>query len=191
MVEALAGVLEPKTELFATTRPMRRIPRIDWMKWSWAALPLAGLLAMLLVFIVLPRLTPSPPPVIGVVPCPAVSPSPPQLSANPNPAAVGQPVSFSGSGFAAGDPLFVVVDNVGNCLDPTTGAKVFSTSSYAEPLATDPTPLPDSIAPGDYQLRACNQRPGESPSSCVQVPFSIVPTSSPSASASPTPTPSP
>ena len=97
----------------------------------------------------------------------------------PNPAAVGEPVSFSGSGFVAGDPFFIVIDGAGDCTNPTAGAKVFNTSSYTEPLATDPFPLPDSITPGDYQLRACNQRPGEAPVNCVQVSFSVSAAASP------------
>ncbi len=176
MVEALAGVLEPKPELFATTRRFASRPRIDWLYWSWLALPVAAILVLVTLFVILPRLRPGGPTATlppGVVACPQVSPSPPQIAANPNPAAAGEPVSFSGSGFASGDPLFIVVDGAGDCTNPTAGAKVFNTSSYSDPLVTDPSPLPDSIGPGDYQLRACNQRPGEPPANCVQVPFSV------------------
>ena len=177
MVEALAGVLEPKPELFATTRRFPRRPRIDWVNWAWLILPVGAILALVLLFVVAPRLRSSgvanPPPSGGVVACPAMSPSPPQVAASPNPAAVGEPVTFSGSGFTPSDPLFVVIDSAGDCSNPTAGAKVYNTSSYSEPLATDPAPLPASITPGDYQLRACNQRPGEAPVNCVQVPFSV------------------
>lgn len=146
---------------------------------------MAGVLVLLFLFVVLPRLHPAlnPSPAAGAVPCPAVSPSPPALSASPNPAAVGEPVSYAGSGFASGDPLFVVIDSAGDCTNPTAGAKVYNTSSYTDPLATEPSPLPDSVTPGDYQLRACNQRPGEQPTNCVQVAFSV--------QSAPTPTPSP
>ena len=197
MIEALAGVLEPKPELFARTRRFPRRPQIDWLYWSWLALPVAAVVVLVFLFVILPRLRPtaSPPSSLtGVVACPALSPSP-LLSASPNPASVGQPVSFSGSGFAAGDPLFVVVDGTGDCTNPTAGIKVYNTSSYADPLATDPSPLPDSVMPGDYQVRACNQRPGEAPLSCVQVPFAVSPAATPTAaetpSASPSATPTP
>jgi serine/threonine protein kinase len=176
MVEALAGVLEPKPELFATTRRFPQKPRVDWLYWSWLTLPVGAILALVILFVVLPRLhpgAPAPPTSVGVVDCPAVSPSPPQIIASPNPAPVGSPVSFSGSGFAQGDPFYIVIDSAGDCTNPTAGAKVFNTSSYTDPLATDPTPLPDSITPGSYQLRACNQRPGEASANCVQVPFSV------------------
>jgi hypothetical protein len=137
------------------------------------------MLTLVFLFVILPRLRPTvTPSSVGAVACPAISPNPPQVAASPNPAAVGGSVTFSGSGFAAGDPLFVVIDSAGDCTNPTAGAKVFNTSSYADPLATDPSPLPDSIAPGDYQLRACNQRPGEQPVNCVQVPFSVTPPAS-------------
>jgi hypothetical protein len=148
----------------------------DWSDRAWIGLPLAALLCLVVVFIIVPRLTRAsvPPSSAAVVPCPDVSPSPPQVSASPNPAAPGEPVSFAGTGFQAGDPLFVVVDSAADCAgNPTSGVKVFNTSSYTEPLATDPSPLPDSVTPGEYQLRACNQRPGEPPSDCVQVPFSV------------------
>jgi hypothetical protein len=99
-------------------------------------------------------------------------------------------VSFSGSGFAAGDPLFVVVDGAADCSNPTAGVKVFSTAGYADPLLTQPSPLPASIPPGDYQLRACNHRTGEQPSNCVQVPFTVEAAQPPAASpGSPSPTP--
>lgn len=176
MVEALAGVLEPKPELFATTRRLPQKPRIDWLHWSWLTLPVGAILALVVLFVILPRLrpaAPAPPTPVGVVDCPAVSPSPPLITASPNPAPAGAPVTFSGSGFAQGDPFYIVIDSAGDCNNPTAGAKVFNTSSYTDPLATDPTPLPDSITPGNYQLRACNQRPGEAPVNCVQVPFSV------------------
>lgn len=179
MVEALAGVLEPKPELFATTRRMSRIPwprDFDWMRWSWIALPVAGLLTVLVIFVIVPRLRAAPPAANngpGVVACPAVTPNPPQITVSPNPAAVGDPVSLSGSGFSTGDPLFVVVDGSGDCTNPTAGVKVYNTSSYADPLTIPPSQLPDSVTPGDYYVRACNQRPGEFPSNCVQIPFSV------------------
>lgn len=176
LVEALAGILEPKPELFATTRRFpRHRPGIDWFNWAWLAVPAVAVLTLLVLFVVLPRLRPAgvTAPPSGLVACPAVSPSPPQIAASPNPAAPREPVSFAGSGFASGDPLFVVIDAAGDCTNPTAGAKVFNTSSYAEPLATEPSPLPDSVTSGDYQLRACNQRPGEAPVNCVQVSFSV------------------
>lgn len=182
MIEALAGVLEPKPELFATTRKFPRVPRIDWPSYSWVALPIGAVLLLLVLFVIVPRLRSSgapTPPASGVVACPAVSPSPPQIAVSPNPAAAGAAVTFSGSGFATGDPFYIVVDSAGDCTNPTAGAKVYNTSSYAEPLATDPSPLPDSVTPGDYQVRACNQRPGEAPVNCVQVPFTVTAAASP------------
>ena len=175
MIDALAGVLEPKPELFATTRKFPKRPAINWRKWWWLAVPVGAVLALVIVFVIVPRLRGAPNAVSqgGVVACPAVSPSPPQLTVSPNPAAAGSSVTFSGSGFANGDPLFIVVDAAGDCTNPTAGAKVFNTSSYTDPLATDPMPLPDSITPGDYQVRACNQRPGENPANCVQVPLTV------------------
>jgi serine/threonine-protein kinase len=193
MVEALAAVLEPKTDLFATTQPIQggRAPgwwaerMRGWKDWAWLGLPVAAILALALVFVVIPRLTqhsalgPAGGPVLS--PCPEVSPSPPQLSASPNPATAGQPVSIAASGFETGDPLFVVIDSVGDCSNPTAGVKVFNSSSYSEPVQTEPSPLPDAVTAGTYQLRACNQRPGEAPSNCVQVPFSMGAVPSPGA----------
>ncbi len=174
MVDALAGIIEPKPELFAATQRFPRRPRINWLSWSWLSLPLAAMLTLVFLFVILPRLRPATAPSpVGEVACPPISPSPPQIAANPNPAAAKGSVSFTGSGFTAGDPLFVVIDAAGDCSNPTAGAKVFNTSSYSDPLTTDPAPLPDSITPGDYQVRACNQRPGEQPVNCVQVPFSV------------------
>ncbi|GAC1645392.1 MAG: hypothetical protein NVS9B11_16490 [Candidatus Dormibacteraceae bacterium] len=72
--------------------------------------------------------------------------------------------------------------------DPTGGVKVFSTAVYAEPLLAQPSPLPSSIPPGDYQLRACNHRTGEQPSNCVQVPYTVDAAAPPVASPSPSPT---
>jgi hypothetical protein len=103
------------------------------------------------------------------------------VSADPNPATAGQPVTFTASGFQPGDPFFIVIDSTGDCTNPTAGVKVYNSSSYTDPAKTDPSPLPDSITPGDYQVRACNQRPGEAPTSCVQVPFSVVVPPSPTA----------
>jgi hypothetical protein len=185
MVEALAAVLEPKMDLFAATQPIPARPAPgwwaertrSWKDWAWLGLPVAAILLLALVFVVIPWLTQhsAPGPAGGPVltPCPEVSPSPPQLSANPNPATAGQPVSIAASGFETGDPLFVVIDSVGDCSNPTAGVKVFNSSSYSEPVQTEPSPLPDAVTPGSYQLRACNQRPGEAPSKCVQVPFSV------------------
>jgi hypothetical protein len=195
MVEALAAVLEPNIDLFGSTQRIgpnalqkwMRGWRRDWVNRAWVGLPLLAMACLVVVFIVVPRLTKAavPPSPAAVVACPDVSPSPPQVSASPNPAMAGEPVAFAGSGFQAGDPLFVVVDGAGDCVNgPTSGVKVFSTSSYSEPLATQPLPLPDSIAPGDYQLRACNQRPGEQPSDCVQVPFSVTAPTTSAASSS-------
>jgi serine/threonine-protein kinase len=180
LVEALGGILEPKPELFATTRRLPQRPDIDCFNWAWLAAPAVAVLTLLVLFVVVPRLrgTPVTTTPAGIVACPVVSPSPPQISASPNPAAPGEPVSFLGSGFVGGDPLFVVIDGAGDCTNPTAGAKVFNTSSYAEPLVTEPSPLPSSITPGDYELRACNQRPGEAPVNCVQVPFSVSATAS-------------
>lgn len=184
MVEALAAVLEPRTDLFATTQsiPARGAGgwlggwRHGWMNRAWLGLIPAAALALTVVFIVIPRLGQhSGPPVTGgVTPCPEVSPSPPQVSASPNPATAGQPVSFAASGFQAGDPLFIVVDSAGDCTNPTSGVKVFNASSHSDPVQTEPSPLPSSITPGSYQVRACNQRPGEPPANCVQVPFTVV-----------------
>jgi serine/threonine protein kinase len=184
MVEALAGVLEPTPELFATTRRFQRERSVNWVQWAWIGLPLAGLLSLVIVFVVLPRLMPATP-VAGIIPCPAVSPSPPQISASPNPAAAGQPVALSGSGFTAGDPIFVVVDKDGDCTSPTSGVKVYSSAEYREPLMTEPSALPEAVGPGDYLLRACNHKTGETPANCVQVPFSVGPASAPAASPSP------
>jgi serine/threonine protein kinase len=177
MVEALAGVLEPKPELFAATRRMSRISKIEWTTWAWVGPPVVGLAVLTVMFVIVPRLTHHNPPPTGgppgVVACAAVSPNPPQIAASPNPAGAGDPVTFTGSGFAAADPFFIVIDSAGDCTNPTAGAKVFNSSSYADPLTTDPIPLPGSITPGDYQVRACNQRPGEAPMNCVQVPFTV------------------
>jgi len=186
MVEALAGVLEPEPQLFTTTRRFESARRFNWVTWAWVPLPVAGILSLLVVFVVLPRLFPAP---VGVVPCPATSPSPPQISGSPNPATAGQPVAFSGSGFSAGDPVFVVLDKDGDCTNPTAGVKVYSSASYAEPLVTEPSPLPDTVTPGDYQLRACSHRTGETPTDCVQAPFSVGPAAP--AKASPAASPSP
>jgi len=198
MVEALAAVLEPKLDLFASTQPMRRIGvrasmrdwwRRNWLRHAWLFLPIFAALSLLFAFVLLPWLSALFAPAAGVVPCPAVSPSPPQLAASPNPAAAGEAVSYSGSGFAPGDPLFIVVDAAADCSNPTGGVKVYSKAAYAEPLLTEPEPLPKSIPPGEYQLRACNHRTGEQPSDCVQVPF-IVTAAAPVAPAT-TPPPSP
>src|SRR5258708_22765658 len=119
MVDALAAVLEPKLDLFASTQPLRRVGRRaairgwwtrNWLSHAWLGLPIFALLSLIAVFVVAPRvaLLLGPPPAIGIVPCPAVSPSPPQLTANPNPAAASESVSSSASGFSPGDPLFVV-----------------------------------------------------------------------------------
>jgi serine/threonine protein kinase len=201
MVEALAAVLEPKLDLFASTQPIRRGGlrrtirdwRRDWMSHAWVGLPIVALLSLVAVFVVAPRLglLGGAPAALGAVPCPAVSPSPPQLAANPNPAAAGESVSFSGSGFSPGDPLFVVVDSAADCTNPTSGVKVFSTAGYTEPLLTAPSPLPDAITPGDYQVRACNHRTGEQPSNCVQVPFTVNPPPAPVVSSSRLASPSP
>lgn len=188
MVEALAAVLEPKVDLFATTQPVfaagfRRWLG-DWRDRAWLGLPVTALVALLVVFVVMPRLGQRPPsaapPASGVVACPDVSPSP-QVAANPNPATAGQPVTFTASGFQAGDPLFIVIDSTGDCTNPTAGVKVYNSSSYTDPAKTDPSPLPDSVTPGDYQVRACTQRPGEAPTGCVQVPFSVLAPPSPTA----------
>src|SRR5258708_30249246 len=202
MVDALAAVLEPKLDLFASTQPLRRVgPRAairdwwrrNWLSHAWLSLPIFALLSLIAVFVVAPRMVLlfAPPPALGVVPCPAVSPSPPQLTASPNPAPMGESVSYSGAGFSAGDPLFVVVDSGGDCSNPTSGVKVFSTAAYAEPLLTEASPLPASIPPGDYLLRACNHRTGEQPSNCVQVPFSVTAPPPPLASEPRLPSPSP
>jgi serine/threonine protein kinase len=172
MLEALAGVLEPEPQLFATTRRFERRRRFNWMNWAWLAFPVAGILTLLILFVVLPRLFPAP--ASAIVPCPAVSP-PTQISASPNPATEGAPVTYSGSGFSTGDPFFVVVDSVGDCTNPTAGVKVYSNATYAEPLRTEPTPLPDGVSAGEYLLRACSHRTGETPTSCVQVPLSVGP----------------
>jgi tRNA A-37 threonylcarbamoyl transferase component Bud32 len=204
MVEALAAVLEPKADLFATTQPIRLGGVGGWWgdrkrRWrdeAWLGLTLVGVLTLVAVFIVVPRLHPAPSaPGTGgptVVPCPAVSPSP-QLTASPNPATTGEPVTYTASGFQTGDPLFIVIDGAGDCTNPTAGAKVFNSSSYTDPMQTEPSPLPASVTPGDYQVRACNQRPGEPPINCVQVPFSVVaaPTPSPAETPSPSASPSP
>jgi hypothetical protein len=203
MVDALAAVLEPKTQLTMTTQPVRgpmladRLKTFQWRRWAWASLPVAALLASVVIFVIVPRLhqrpaTPPTNPATGVVACPEVSPSPPQVAVSPNPADASSPVSYVLSGFAAGVPLFVVVDAAGDCTNPTAGVIVYSTSNYAETPATKPSPLPDSVTPGDYQLRACNHGPGQAPTNCVQVPFSVTAAASPSPattpSASPTPT---
>jgi serine/threonine-protein kinase len=197
MVEALAAVLEPKLDLFASTQPLRRAGLREsardwwtrnWLSHAWLSLPIVALLSLVVVFIVLPRWFA---PALGVIPCTAVSPSPPQLAANPNPAAAGEAVSYSGSGFAPGEPLFVVLDAAADCSSPTGGVKVFSTGAYTEPLLTEPSPLPSSVPPGDYQLRACIHRTGEQPSDCVQVPFTVTAAQAPAAPAPSSPSPSP
>ena len=202
MVDALAAVLEPKADLFATTQPIRTGRLGGWWgdrkrRWrdeAWLGLVLVGVLTLVAVFVVVPRLHPAPTvPGTGgptVVPCPAVSPSP-QLTANPNPATTGEPVTYTASGFQTGDPLFIVIDGAGDCTNPTAGAKVFNSSSYTDPMQTDPSPVPASVTPGDYLVRACNQRPGEPPINCVQVPFSVVAAPTPSSAETPSPSASP
>jgi serine/threonine-protein kinase len=193
MVDALAAVLEPKVDLFASTQPIRRVGRPlsipdrlrrHWLKYTLVGVPIlvaATVAALYIGSLIWP-------PGTGVVPCPRVSPIPPTLAADPNPAAAGQAVSYAGSGFAAGEPLFVVLDSAGDCTNPTAGVKVYSTGAYADPLLTEPSALPKAIVPGEYQLRACSHRTGEQPSDCVQVPF-IVTAAGPAAPAAPTPTP--
>lgn len=188
MVEALAGVLEPKPNLFAATQPFRRKRSLDWKRWAWLAMPIAALVGVLVLFVVLPRLKPLPavsptpsPPVSSVVPCPPVSPNPPQLSAAPNPAEAGAAVTYSATGFDANSPLFIVIDSLGDCSSPTQGTVVFTTSSHTDPFVTDPIPLTADLKPGDYQLRACVHNVGSNPTSCVQVPFSVTAAPSPSA----------
>jgi eukaryotic-like serine/threonine-protein kinase len=203
MVEALAGVLEPQADLAATATmtPLTFVDRLralDWQRWAWASLPVAAIAALLIVFVLVPRLryqpaaqaspTPGGP---GIVACPDVSPSPPKVSASPNPAPAGTPVTYSASGFQPGVPFFVIVDSTGDCTNPTSGAIVYSTSGYTDPLHSDPSPLPDSLTPGDYQLRACNHNPGQNPTNCVQVPFTVTeaPSASPATSERSSPSP--
>ncbi len=203
MVDALAAVLEPKTDLFAATQPVPpgglRGWLGDWKRYwldrAWLALPVIALVALIVVFIVIPRLIqhpgiPGPAAGPSLVPCPPVTPTQPQVSGSPNPATAGEPVSFAASGFQANDPLFIVIDGAGDCTNPTSGAKVYNTSSYADPVQTEPSPLPDAVTPGSYQLRACNQRPGEQPANCVQVPFTVVEAPSPTPVVTPSPAPS-
>jgi len=203
MVEALAAVLEPKTDLFAATQPIATGGlrgwlggwRRDWLNRAWLGLPVIALVALIVVFIVIPRLTqhpsvPGPAAGSSVVPCAPVTPTQPQVSASPNPATAGEAVSFAASGFQTSDPLFIVIDGAGDCTNPTSGTKVYNTSSYADPVRTEPSPLPDTVTPGSYQLRACNQRPGEQPGNCVQVPFMVIAGLSPSPAETPSPAPS-
>ena len=199
MVEALAGVLLPATELTQPVprwRPAQWFARFDWVRWSWAALPVAALAVVLILFVLVPRLRNQVPPAANnsnggptVVACPAPSASPPQLAVDPTTAAQGDSVTITGSGFETGQPLFIVLDSAGDCTNPTAGAPVYSTTSYANPLTVKPSPIPDTVSPGDYQVRACNQKPGQDPYNCVQVPFSV--TAGPSPSPSPAPSGSP
>src|SRR5260370_14010053 len=204
MVDAPAGVLEPKTALSEAPQPIAagRLRgwlgdwRLDWLDRAGVGLPVIALVGLIVVFIVIPRLTqkPSPPGSAAgpsVTPCSPTSATPPQVSASPNPATAGQPVSFAASGFQANDPLFIVIDRAADCTNPTAGAKVYNTSSYADPVQTEPSPLSDAVTPGSYQLRACNQRPGEQPANCVQVPFTGAAAPSPAPAQTPSPAPSP
>src|SRR5260370_35245671 len=194
MVDAPAGVLEPKTALSEAPQPIAAGGLRGWLgdwKLYWldrarVGLPVIALVALIVVFIVIPRLTqkPSPPGSAAgpsVTPCPPISATPPQVSASPNPATAGQPVSFAASGFQANDPLFIVIDRAADCTNPTAGAKVYNTSSYADPVQTEPSPLSNAVTQGSYQLWACTERPAEQPANSGQVPFTVV--------AAPTPVP--
>lgn len=194
LVDALAGVLEPKPELFAATQPMpRRRAAPTWRTLSWAALPAAALIGLLLAFVIAPRLqhrSPVPPvpasptsPTSSVVACPDISPTP-QVSASPNPAVAGSTVTLTATGFDGSVPMFVVIDGAGDCTNPTSGTLVYTAVTHTDPVTTDPITLPASITAGNYQLRACSHNPGSNPSSCVQVPFSVT-------AAPPPPSPSP
>ncbi|HEV2036489.1 MAG TPA: serine/threonine-protein kinase [Candidatus Dormibacteraeota bacterium] len=197
MVEALAGVLEPKPDLFAATEPLTRQRRRDRKRWAWLAIPVAALVGALVLLVVLPRFkhvpavspSPSPPPVSSVVPCPLVSPNPPQLSATPNPAEAGAAVTYSATGFDANSPLFIVMDAVGDCSRPTQGTVVFTTGSLNDPFTSDPIPLAADLKPGEYQLRACSHNVGSNPTSCVQVLFTVTAAPNPSPAASPAASP--
>jgi serine/threonine protein kinase len=197
LVDALAGVLEPKPELFAATQPVQR-PRVarSWRTWSWAALPALAVIGALIAFVVVPRLqhkTPAPPvpasPVSSVVACPDISPAP-QISASPNPAVAGSTITLTATGFDGSVPMFVVIDGIGDCTNPTSGTVVYTAVSHTDPVTTNPITLPATIPPGSYQLRACSHNPGSNPSSCVQVPFSVTP-EPPTPTPSPVPSPSP
>lgn len=203
MVEALANALEPTIELYAPTQQMRRKSAPDLKRWAWLAFPLAGVLALVVVFGVLPRLPRTPNPtgqVSTVVPClaraapdtPPPTPPPPQtIQASPNPAQAGDTVTFSATGFDPGSGFFITIDAVGDCLNnPLGGTVVATVGSFTDPFTSDPVPLPASIQPNEYWLRACNQVVGAGPNNCVQVPFSVTAAPSPSPGSSPAPSPS-
>jgi hypothetical protein len=194
LVDALAGVLEPKPELFAATQPVARKPTgpnwRSWRTWSWGALPALAVIGLLMAFVVAPRLqhrSPVPPipspSTSSVVACPDVSPAP-QISASPNPAVAGSSITLTATGFDGNSPMFVVIDAAGDCTNPTAGTLIYSAVTHTDPVTTNPIALPATITPGEYQLRACTHNPGSNPSSCVQVPFSVT-------AAAPTPSPSP
>jgi serine/threonine protein kinase len=202
LVDALEAAMLPKAALFAQTQPMARARESpDWRSWSWAALPAAGLVGLLVAFVILPRLqhphtTPAPPPATSLVACPDVSP-PVQISASPNPAVAGSTVTFTATGFDGTMPMFIVIDGAGDCTNPTSGTVVYTNVTHTDPLTTDPVTLPAQVLAGDYQLRACSHSPGSNPTSCVQVPFSVAaapasptPSAVPSPSAPPTQLPS-
>ena len=207
MVEALASALEPTVELYAPTLQIRRRLAPDRKRWAWLALPLAGVLAIVVVFVVLPRLHPTTNPTGqgSVVPCapppmpdtpPPTPPPLPKIEASPNPAQAGDSVTFSATGFDPGSGFFITIDAVGDCLNnPLGGTVVDTVGSYSDPLNSDPIQLPASIQPNEYWLRACNQVVGSGPINCVQVRFSVTAAStqskSPSPSAPPTESPSP
>ena len=125
-----------------------------------------------------------------MVACPDVSPAP-QIAANPNPAVAGSAVTFTATGFDPKAPLFIAIDAVGDCTNPTQGTVVYSSATHADPVTTDAITLPAPLTTGDYLLRACTHSIGSEPSNCVQVAFTVTDAPTPSPSASPSTSASP
>jgi serine/threonine protein kinase len=195
MVEALAGVLEPKSDMFAVTQPVRRRRVVHWKRWVGLALTIAALIGLLLLVVALPRRQQQPlppvspsPSVLSVVPCPPVSPAP-HLSVFPNPVEAGASVTFTVTGLDPNAPMFIVIDPVGDCTNPTQGTSFVTMNTHADPLMSEPTQIPTDLKPGAYRMRACTHNLGGNPTNCVQVPLYVTPAPTPSPVESPSVSP--
>src|SRR5260370_7884878 len=107
MVDAPAGVLEPKTALSEATQPTAagRLRgwlgdwKLYWLDRARVGLPVIALVALIVVFIVIPRLTQKPTPpgsaaAPSATPCPPTSATPPQASPPPHPPTAAHPPHF-------------------------------------------------------------------------------------------------